>query len=100
MDGLGIGLGFTFSLTVIGAVREMLGSGAIFGMKFIHGDGMLLFILAPGAFIVLATCWCCSINNGNSNRDGVFRYYHQLDLCQQYRPVTVSGHLPVSGRIG
>ena len=38
---------------VIGAVREMLGSGAIFGMKFIHGDGMLLFILAPGAFIVL-----------------------------------------------
>lgn len=53
MDGLGIGLGFTFSLTVIGAVREMLGSGAIFGMKFIHGDGMLLFILAPGAFIVL-----------------------------------------------
>ena len=50
MDGLGIGLGFTFSLTVIGAVREMLGSGA---MKFIHGDGMLLFILAPGAFIVL-----------------------------------------------
>ena len=53
MDGLGIGLGFTLSLTVIGAVREMLGSGAIFGMKFIHGDGMLLFILAPGAFIVL-----------------------------------------------
>ena len=50
---LGIGLGFTLSLTVIGAVREMLGSGAIFGMKFIHGDGMLLFILAPGAFIVL-----------------------------------------------
>ena len=53
MDGLGIGLGFTLSLTVIGTVREMLGSGAIFGMKFIHGDGMLLFILAPGAFIVL-----------------------------------------------
>ena len=53
MDGLGSGLGFTLSLTVIGAVREMLGSGAIFGMKFIHGDGMLLFILAPGAFIVL-----------------------------------------------
>ena len=53
MDGLGIGLGFTLSLTVLGAVREMLGSGAIFGMKFIHGDGKLLFILAPGAFIVL-----------------------------------------------
>ncbi len=53
LDGLGIGLGFTLSLTVIGAVREMLGSGAIFGHRFITGDGMLIFVLAPGAFIVL-----------------------------------------------
>lgn len=53
LDGLGIGLGFTLALTVIGGVREILGSGSIFGMKFINGDGMLMFILAPGAFIVL-----------------------------------------------
>ena len=53
LDGLGIGLGFTLTLTVIGGVREILGSGSIFGMKFINGDGMLMFILAPGAFIVL-----------------------------------------------
>lgn len=53
LDGLGIGLGFTLALTVIGGVREIFGSGSIFGMKFIEGDGMLMFILAPGAFIVL-----------------------------------------------
>jgi electron transport complex protein RnfE len=53
LDGLGIGLGFTLSLTVLGAIREMLGSGSIFGQKFIAGDGMLIFVLAPGAFIVL-----------------------------------------------
>jgi electron transport complex protein RnfE len=53
LDGIGVGLGFTLSLTVIGAIREMLGSGAIFGTKFISGDGMLIFVLAPGAFLVL-----------------------------------------------
>lgn len=53
LDGLGIGLGFTCSLTVIGIVREILGSGSIFGLKFIPGDGVLAFVLAPGAFIVL-----------------------------------------------
>ncbi len=53
LDGIGIGLGFTLGLTVLGAVREILGSGALFGFKFIQGDGMLVFILAPGAFIAL-----------------------------------------------
>lgn len=53
LDGLGIGLGFTLSLTVLGAVRELLGSGAVFGYKLFAGDGMLVFILAPGAFLVL-----------------------------------------------
>lgn len=52
-DGIGIGLGFTCSLTLLGAVREMLGSGSIFGAKFIDGDGILLFVLAPGAFLAL-----------------------------------------------
>lgn len=53
LDGLGIGLGFTLSLTVIGAVREILGSGSVFGYKFIEGEGMIAFVLAPGAFLVL-----------------------------------------------
>ena len=53
-DGLGIGLGFTMALTILGAVRELLGSMSIFGFKFTSGDGMLVFVLAPGAFIALA----------------------------------------------
>ena len=53
LDGIGIGLGFTLALTLIGAVREMLGSGSIFGHSFISGDGMIIFVLAPGAFLVL-----------------------------------------------
>ncbi|NOY37697.1 MAG: electron transport complex subunit E [Chlorobi bacterium] len=54
VDGLGMGLGFTLALFMLGSIRELLGSGAWLGIKFIHGDGMLLFILAPGAFIALA----------------------------------------------
>lgn len=53
IDGLGMGLGFTFALTLLGAIREILGAGSIFGYKFIQGDAILIFILAPGAFIVL-----------------------------------------------
>ena len=53
-DGIGIGLGFTLGLTSLGAVRELLGTGAIFGCT-LWGEnyGMLLFVLAPGAFLVL-----------------------------------------------
>ena len=53
VDGMGMGLGFTMALTVLGAVRELLGSGAFFGLKLISGDALLLFILPPGAFIAL-----------------------------------------------
>lgn len=53
IDGLGMGLGFAFALTILGAVRELLGAGAIFGFNLIEGDLMLVFILAPGAFIAL-----------------------------------------------
>ena len=53
IDGLGIGLGFTFALALLGSVREILGNGSIFDFKFIEGDGMLVFVLAPGAFIAL-----------------------------------------------
>ena len=53
LDGLGIGLGFTLSLTVLGIVREILGSGSVFGYRFITGDGILVFVMAPGAFLAL-----------------------------------------------
>ena len=53
VDGLGMGLGFTFALTLLGGVREMLGNGSIFDVKFATGDAILIFILQPGAFIVL-----------------------------------------------
>ena len=55
LDGLGIGFGFTMSLTVLGLVREILGSGSAFGWKFISGDGILVFVMAPGAFIALGS---------------------------------------------
>ena len=53
IDGLGMGLGFAFALTVLGAVREVLGSGSIFDISIYNGDGALVFVLAPGAFIAL-----------------------------------------------
>lgn len=55
IDGLGMGLGFAMALTVIGSIREILGAGSVFGYKFISegSDGILVFILAPGAFITL-----------------------------------------------
>lgn len=53
-DGIGTGTGFTLALTLIGAVREILGTGALFGVQLYSADfGALLFVLAPGAFIVL-----------------------------------------------
>ncbi|HIZ27101.1 electron transport complex subunit E [Barnesiella sp. An55] len=53
-DGLGIGLGFTVALTLLGSVREFLGTGHIFGLSIYPEEyGSLIFILAPGAFIAL-----------------------------------------------
>ena len=53
-DGAGMGLGFTFALTLLGALRELLGTGRIFSLGLFPEEfGSLLFILAPGAFIVL-----------------------------------------------
>ncbi|MCX6234018.1 MAG: electron transport complex subunit E [Bacteroidetes bacterium] len=53
IDGLGMGFGFTFALILLGSIRESIGNGSIFGHKFIAGDGILIFILSPGAFITL-----------------------------------------------
>lgn len=54
MDGIGIGLGFTIALTLLGSIREFLGTGCVFNTAiFPEQYGMLLFVLAPGAFIAL-----------------------------------------------
>ncbi len=54
-DAVGMGVGFTFALTLLGAVREILGSGAVFGVSFVpeNATTMLLFVMPPGAFIAL-----------------------------------------------
>lgn len=53
-DGLGMGLGFTIALTLLGGVRELLGTGKVFGCElFPDSYGALVFVLAPGAFIAL-----------------------------------------------
>ena len=53
-DGIGIGLGFTWALALLGVCRELLGSGKLFGVTLMPEEyGSLIFILAPGAFIVL-----------------------------------------------
>jgi len=54
LDGLGIGIGFTLALTLLGLIREILGTFSAFGWKFLPSDGILAFVLAPGAFMVLA----------------------------------------------
>lgn len=53
LDGLGVGAGFIISLTVLGMVREILGTGSVFGWKLISGDGILAFVMAPGAFLCM-----------------------------------------------
>jgi electron transport complex protein RnfE len=55
LDGLGMGLGFTLSLTVLGVIREFLGAGTVFGFQLYSSQfAALIFVLAPGAFICLA----------------------------------------------
>jgi electron transport complex protein RnfE len=53
IDGISMGLGYSMALTILGSIREILGSGSIFGWKFIGGDAILVFVLAPGAFIAM-----------------------------------------------
>jgi electron transport complex protein RnfE len=61
IDGLGMGLGFTMALFILGSIREMLGNGSFMGLKFVDGDAILVFILAPGAFICLG--YLIALNN-------------------------------------
>jgi electron transport complex protein RnfE len=67
LDGLGMGVGFTLALTLLGSVREVLGSLSLFGYRFAEADGMLVFILAPGAFISLG--FIIAIMNWMKNRN-------------------------------
>lgn len=62
-DGIGIGLGFTLGLTVIGLIRELIGSGTIFGLQVMPEsyEPVSIFVMAPGAFFVLAIL--CAIQN-------------------------------------
>lgn len=55
VDGLGMGIGFTLALTIIGVIREIIGSGSIFGISIMPAsyEPMLIFVLAPGGFITL-----------------------------------------------
>ena len=53
-DGIGMGLGFTIGLTIIGAIRELLGNGSVFGVSIPGYEPMAFFVRAPGAFLVLA----------------------------------------------
>lgn len=56
LDAVGMGIGFTWALALLGSVREILGSGSLFGWNFMGegADTMLLFIMPPGAFLALA----------------------------------------------
>ena len=62
-DGLGMGIGFTIGLTSIGIVRELIGSGTIFSQRILPQsyEGVAMFVLAPGAFLVLA--FLCALQN-------------------------------------
>lgn len=67
-DGIGMGLGFTVALTLLGAFREIIGAGSIFGFKFIPEQyNIAIFVLAPGAFFVLA-CLIAIKNKMNLNK--------------------------------
>jgi len=66
LDGLGMGVGFTLALVLLGTIRELLGNLSFFGYKLVEADGMLVFILAPGAFITLG--FIIAIMNWIKNR--------------------------------
>lgn len=66
IDGLGMGVGFTLALVLLGTIRELLGNLSFFGYKLAEADGMLVFILAPGAFITLG--FIIAIMNWMKNR--------------------------------
>lgn len=79
-DGMGMGLGFTLGLTSIGLVRELIGTGAIFGFKILPAsyEGISIFVLAPGAFLVLA--FLCALQNKLGVK-GANRHMNEGNMC-------------------
>ena len=67
-DGIGMGLGFTVALTIIGAIRELLGNGSVFGLQIPGYEPMAFFVRAPGAFLVLAILVAIMNASGIKNR--------------------------------
>lgn len=79
-DGIGMGLGFTIGLTSIGIVRELIGAGTVFGFQVLPKsyEGVSIFILAPGAFLVLA--FLCALQNKLGVK-GANRHVKEHDAC-------------------
>lgn len=79
-DGIGMGLGFTIGLTSIGIVRELIGTGTVFGLQVLPKsyEGVSIFILAPGAFLVLA--FLCALQNKLGVK-GANRHVKEHDAC-------------------
>ncbi|MCC8015951.1 MAG: electron transport complex subunit E [Clostridiales bacterium] len=79
-DGIGMGLGFTIGLTSIGIVRELIGTGTVFGLQVLPEsyEGVSIFVLAPGAFLVLA--FLCAIQN-NLGVKGANRHVKSENSC-------------------
>ena len=67
-DGIGMGLGFTIGLTIIGTIREVLGNGSFFGIAIPGYEPMAIFVRAPGAFLVLAILVAIMNASGIKNR--------------------------------
>ena len=79
-DGLGMGLGFTVGLTVLGAFRELIGAGTVFGLHIMPAsyEPMIIFILPPGAFFVLAAL--VAIQNKFKNKKK--KEYSDIEICK------------------
>ena len=79
-DGLGMGLGFTVGLTVLGAFRELIGAGTVFGLHIMPAsyEPMIIFILPPGAFFVLAAL--VAIQNKFKNKKK--KEYSDIQICK------------------
>lgn len=79
-DGIGMGLGFTIGLTSIGIVRELIGAGTVFGLQVLPKsyEGVSIFILAPGAFLVLA--FLCALQNKLGVK-GANRHVKEHEAC-------------------
>lgn len=95
-DGIGMGLGFTVGLTIIGIIRELLGTGSIFGHVLYSGYKPIgIFVMAPGAFLVLAfvVAFINKINITKAKKNGTTPKTCRLDECEGCSNVLCSGKI-------